>query len=285
LDVDEFAGQISFFFNVHNNFLEEIAKFRAARRMWARIMRERFGARNPKSWQMRFHSQTAGSTLTAQQPENNVVRVALQAMAAVLGGTQSLHTNGRDEALSLPTEESARIALRTQQVIAYESAVADTIDPLAGSYYLEYLTDELEERAVGYIEAIDGMGGMLPAIEAGYVQREIQEAAYIYQRALEQQEEIVVGLNQFREDEASTIELQRIDPAIEAAQGARLAALRAGRDNGRVVELRGQLGAAAKSSDNLMPLLISCVENNVTLGEICHTLRETWGEYRPGYEF
>jgi methylmalonyl-CoA mutase N-terminal domain/subunit len=248
-------------------------------------MRERFQARNPKSWQMRFHSQTAGSTLTAQQPENNVVRVALQALAAVLGGTQSLHTNGRDEALSLPTEESARIALRTQQVIAYESAVADTIDPLAGSYYLEYLTDALEQRAVTYIEAIDGMGGMLPAIETGYVQREIQEAAYIYQQALERQEEVVVGLNQFLEDEDPDIELQKIDPAIEAAQCQRLAALRETRDNGRVAELRGQLASAAENGDNLMPLFITCVENDVTLGEICHTLRDTWGEYRPGYEF
>lgn len=285
LDVDDVADQISFFFNVHNNFLEEIAKFRAARRLWAKIMRERFQAKNPKSWRLRFHSQTAGSTLTAQQPENNVVRVALQALAAVLGGTQSLHTNGRDEALSLPTEESARIALRTQQIIAYESAVADTIDPLAGAYYLEYLTDALEECAVGYIEAIDGMGGMLPAIETGYVQREIQEAAYKYQRALEKHEEIVVGLNQFLEDEDSAIELQKIDPAIEAAQCHRLAALRESRDNSRAAELRGQLAAAAESNENLMPLFITCVENDVTLGEICHTLRETWGEYRPGYEF
>jgi methylmalonyl-CoA mutase N-terminal domain/subunit len=248
-------------------------------------MRERFEAKNPKSWRLRFHSQTAGSTLTAQQPENNVVRVALQALAAVLGGTQSLHTNGRDEALSLPTEESARIALRTQQIIAHESAVADTIDPLAGSYYLEYLTDELEKRAVNYIEAIDGMGGMLVAIESGYVQREIQEAAYIYQRDLERQEEIVVGLNQFIEDDDPEIELQKIDPAIEAAQCRRLALLREKRDNGRVAELRGQLAAAAENGENLMPLFITCVENEVTLGEICHTLRDTWGEYRPGYEF
>ncbi|MFZ0547177.1 MAG: methylmalonyl-CoA mutase family protein [Candidatus Promineifilaceae bacterium] len=285
LDIDDFADQISFFFNVHNNFLEEIAKFRAARRLWAKIMRDRFQAQNPKSWRLRFHSQTAGSTLTAQQPENNVVRVALQALAAVLGGTQSLHTNGRDEALSLPTEESARIALRTQQVIAYESAVADTIDPLAGSYYLEYLTDELEKCAVSYIEAIDGMGGMLPAIETGYVQREIQEAAYKYQRALERQEEVVVGLNQFLEEEDAAIALQKIDPAIEAAQCQQLAALRANRDNGRVAELLGQLTKTAEGSDNLMPLFITCVENDVTLGEICHTLRDIWGEYRPAYEF
>jgi methylmalonyl-CoA mutase N-terminal domain/subunit len=248
-------------------------------------MRQRFGAKKARSWQLRFHSQTAGSTLTAQQPENNVVRVALQALAAVMGGTQSLHTNGRDEALSLPTEESARIALRTQQIIAHESAAADTADPLAGSYYLEYLTDELEQRAVSYIEAIDGLGGMLPAIESGYVQREIQEAAYIYQRALERQEEIVVGLNEFLEEDDPAIELQRIDPAIEAAQRERLAQLRETRDNNKVAELRSQLTTAANSNDNLMPLFITCVENNVTLGEICHTLRDTWGEYRPGYEF
>jgi methylmalonyl-CoA mutase N-terminal domain/subunit len=285
LDVDDFANQISFFFNVHNNFLEEIAKYRAARRLWAKIMKERFGAKDPKSWRLRFHSQTAGSTLTAQQPENNVVRVALQALAAVLGGTQSLHTNGRDEALSLPTEESARIALRTQQVIAYESGVSDTVDPLAGSYYLEYLTDELEKHALGYIDAIDGLGGMLTAIETGYVQREIQEAAYTYQQALERQEEVVVGLNEFMEDEDPEIELQKIDPAVEAAQCRRLALLRENRDNGRVAELRGQLAKAAENSQNLMPLFITCVENDVTLGEICNTLRDTWGEYRPGYEF
>jgi methylmalonyl-CoA mutase N-terminal domain/subunit len=285
LDVDDFANQISFFFNVHNNFLEEIAKYRAARRLWARIMRERFEAKDPKSWRLRFHSQTAGSTLTAQQPENNGVRVALQALAAVLGGTQSLHTNGRDEALSLPTEESARIALRTQQIIAFESGVGDTVDPLAGSYYLEYLTDELEKKAVGYIEAIDGMGGMLTAIESGYVQREIQEAAYTYQKALEEQAEIVVGVNEFLEDDDPEIELQKIDPAIEAAQCQRLAVLRQARDNERVAELRRHLAVAAENGENLMPLFITCVENNVTLGEICHTLRDTWGEYRPGYEF
>jgi methylmalonyl-CoA mutase N-terminal domain/subunit len=285
LDVDDFANQISFFFNVHNNFLEEIAKYRAARRLWARIMRERFEAKDPKSWRLRFHSQTAGSTLTAQQPENNVVRVALQALAAVLGGTQSLHTNGRDEALSLPTEDSARIALRTQQIIAFESGVGDTVDPLAGSYYLEYMTDELEKIAVSYIEAIDGMGGMLTAIESGYVQREIQEAAYTYQKALEEQAEIVVGVNEFLEDDDPEIELQKIDPAIEAAQCQRLAVLRQARDNERVAELRRHLAVAAENGENLMPLFITCVENNVTLGEICRTLRDTWGEYRPGYEF
>jgi methylmalonyl-CoA mutase N-terminal domain/subunit len=284
LDVDEFAKQISFFFNAHNNFLEEIAKFRAARRLWARIMRYRFGARDPKSWPLRFHTQTAGSTLTAQQPENNVVRVALQALAAVLGGTQSLHTNGRDEALALPTAEAAQIALRTQQIIAYESGTGDTADPLAGAYYIEYLTDTLEKQAEAYIETIDQMGGMLAAIEAGYVQREIQEAAYLYQRALEEGEEIVVGVNRFSQvEEAVGIEMMKLDPAIEAAQRERLAALRAGRDNCRVAELRGQLAAAAQGSENLMPLFITCVENDVTLGEICHTLREIWGEYQPSF--
>jgi methylmalonyl-CoA mutase, N-terminal domain len=283
LNVDRFAGQLSFFFNVHNNFLEEVAKFRAARRLWGRIMRHRFGAKEPKSWQLRCHAQTAGSTLTAQQPENNVARVALQALAAVFGGIQSLHTNGRDEALALPTEESARIALRSQQIIAYESGVADTVDPLAGSYYLEYLTDELEQRAMAYIDTIDEMGGMLPAIESGYVSREIQEAAYTFQQKLEQGDEVVVGVNRFVATEEPKIQLQRIDPATEAAQRRRLAALRARRDNEQVAALQDQLATAARSNENLMPLFITCVENDVTLGEICHTLRRMWGEYQPDY--
>lgn len=212
LDIDQFADQISFFFNAHNNFLEEIAKFRAARRLWAKIMRERFGAKKPESWRLRFHTQTAGSTLTAQQPENNVVRVALQALAAVLGGTQSLHTNGRDEALALPTAEAAQIALRTQQIIAYESGVGDTIDPLGGSYYIEYLTDELEARAAAYIQTIDEMGGVLTAIETGYIQREIQEAAYRFQRALEEKEEIVVSVNKFvQAEESLSIEMMKLE--------------------------------------------------------------------------
>ena len=255
------------------------------RRLWAKIMRQRFGAKNPKSWRLRFHTQTAGSTLTAQQPENNVVRVALQALAAVLGGTQSLHTNGRDEALALPTAEAAQIALRTQQIIAYESGVGDTIDPLAGSYYLEYLTDELETRAQAYIDNIDEIGGTLPAIEAGYIQREIQEAAYQFQRDLEDRQELVVGVNKFaQEDEALAIEMMTLDPAIEANQRQRLATLRERRDNDKVAALRSQLETAARSNENLMPLFITCVENNVTLGEICHTLRGVWGEYRPGFE-
>jgi methylmalonyl-CoA mutase N-terminal domain/subunit len=283
LDVDQFAQQISFFFNAHNNFLEEIAKFRAARRLWAKIMRYWFAAKDPNSWRLRFHTQTAGSTLTAQQPENNVVRVSLQALAAVLGGTQSLHTNGRDEALALPTEEAAQIALRTQQIIAHESGVADTIDPLAGSYYIEHLTDELESRATQYLDTISEMGGMLSAIESGFVQQEIQEAAYRFQKDLDEKHEIVVGVNQFIQDEELGIEMMTLDPAIEASQRQHLADLRARRDNGRVAELRGQLETAAESKDNLMPLFITCVENDVTLGEICQTLRAAWGEYRPSY--
>jgi methylmalonyl-CoA mutase N-terminal domain/subunit len=281
LDVDDFAPKLSFFFNVHNNFLEEIAKYRAARRLWAKIMRERFGAKSEKSWRLRFHSQTAGSTLTAQQPENNVVRVALQAMAAVLGGTQSLHTNGRDEALALPTEESARIALRTQQIIAHETGVTDTIDPLAGSYYIEHLTDELEARAQAYIDTIDGMGGMLPAIESGYVHMEIEDAAYQFQRQLEHNEEIVVGVNQFVEENEPPIELTRIDQSVEIAQREALARLRDNRDNDMVASLCGKLAVAARTNENLMPHFVTCVENGVTLGEICNTLREVWGEYRP----
>jgi len=284
LDVDDFAGQISFFFNAHNNFMEEIAKFRAARRLWAHIMRHRFGAQDPKSWQLRFHTQTGGSTLTAQQPQNNVVRVALQALAAVMGGTQSLHTNSYDEALSLPTAGAVTLALRTQQLIAYESGVPDTVDPLAGSYYLEALTDELEQRATAYLDAIDEMGGMLVAVESGYVQREIQEAAYRYQQALERQEEIVVGVNRFTAAEEPEIDLLRLDPAVEAGQQQRLAALRARRDNQRVAALRTRLAGAARGDQNLMPLFIQCVENDVTLGEICNTLRDVWGEYRPQFE-
>ncbi len=280
LDVDVFAPQLSFFFNAHNNLLEEVAKFRAARRMWAKIMRERFKAQKPASWQLRFHTQTAGSTLTAQQPENNVVRVTLQALAAVLGGTQSLHTNSMDEALWLPTEKSVRVALRTQQIIAYESGVADSIDPLAGAYLIEYLTDEIERLASEYIQKIDALGGALTAIEQGYIQREIQDAAYAAQMAIEKGEQIVVGMNQFQIQEEIALERQKIDPAIEASARARLAELRVARDNVRVGELRSRLEQAARGSENLMPLFIECVENKVTLGEICHTLRGVWGEYQ-----
>ncbi|HET7089989.1 MAG TPA: methylmalonyl-CoA mutase family protein [Anaerolineae bacterium] len=281
LDVDSFAAQISFFFNAHNNFLEEIAKFRAARRLWAHIMRERFGAKDPRSWMLRFHTQTGGSTLTAQQPEINVVRVTLQALAAVLGGTQSLHTNSRDEALWLPTEESVRIALRTQQIIAYESGVADSVDPLGGSYLIEHLTDEIEQRAREYIERIDALGGALRAIETGFVQQEIADAAYACQQAVERGEQIVVGVNQFQIDEQPRLERLKIDPAIEFEQRRRLAELRRRRDNGRVADLRGQLDDAARSGADLLPLFVECVEHDVTLGEICGTLRDVWGEYRP----
>ncbi|HUF38603.1 MAG TPA: methylmalonyl-CoA mutase family protein [Anaerolineales bacterium] len=282
LDVDEFAGQLSFFFNAHNHFLEEVAKFRAARRLWARIMRERFAARDPRSWTLRFHTQTGGSTLTAQQPENNVVRVALQALAAVLGGTQSLHTNSLDEALALPTENAVRIALRTQQIIAHETGAADTVDPLGGSFLIEHLTDELERGAEAYIGRIDELGGALSAIEKGYIQTEIQDAAYRYQQAIEDGSQVVVGMNAHVTEDAPTIETLKVDPAVEAGQRQRLAALRRHRDATRVSELRSRLAAAARTDENLMPLFIECVENDVTLGEICGALREVWGEYRPG---
>lgn len=281
LQVDEFAPQLSFFFNAHNNFLEEIAKFRAARRLWAEIMRERFQAQDPRSWMLRFHTQTAGSTLTAQQPENNIVRVTIQALAAVLGGTQSLHTNSMDEALWLPTEKSVRVALRTQQIIAYESGVADTIDPLGGAYVIEYLTDEIIHRAREYLKKIDDMGGAQRAIETGYMQSEIQRSAYEYQRAVEKKEQIVVGVNAFQTEENLTLERLKVDPAIEAAQRERLAALRARRDNQKVQELLTRLEQAARTSENLMPLFIESVENYATLGEIVGVLRRVWGEYVP----
>jgi len=281
LGVDEFAGQLSFFFNAHNNFLEEIAKYRSARRIWARIMRERFGAQRDSSCRLRFHTQTGGSTLTAQQPENNVVRVALQAMAAVLGGTQSLHTNSMDEALWLPTEKSVRVALRTQQIIAHESGVADSVDPLAGSYLIEYLTDEIERLANDYIAKIDDMGGALAAIERGYIQREIQNAAYAYQKAVEAQDEVLVGVNKFQVDEQMDLERLEVDPQIEAMQRVRLAAIREQRDEGKTSELLSQLGSTARSNNNLMPIFLTCVENDITLGEICNLLRKIWGEYQP----
>ena len=279
LNIDDFAGQLSFFFNAHNNFLEEVAKFRAARRLWAKIMRERFKAQKPSSWQLRFHTQTAGSTLTAQQPENNVVRVTIQALSAVLGGTQSLHTNSMDEALWLPTEKSVRVALRTQQIIAYESGVADSIDPLAGSYLIEHLTDEIEKGAQAYIAQIDEMGGAMQSIERGFMQNEIQNAAYAAQQAIERKEQVIVGVNQFTVDDALTLERLKVDTSIELGQREKLKKLRAARDQGRVTELRGRLVAAAQGTENLMPLFIECVENDVTLGEICNTLRGVWGEY------
>ena len=283
LNVDDFAPRLSFFFNAHNDFLEEIAKFRAARRLWAWIMRERFGAQNPNSWTLRFHTQTAGCTLTAQQPEINVVRVTLQALAAVLGGTQSLHTNSRDEALWLPTEESVRIALRTQQVIGHESGVANTVDPLAGSYVIEHLTREVERRAQEYIEKIDALGGALAAIEQGYVQQEIADAAYRYQREIETGDRIVVGVNEYRVDEErGGLERLVVDPAIEERQRAHLAALRARRDGARASAALAHIEAAARApNEPLMPLFVTAVEADCTLGEICGVLRRVWGEYRP----
>ena len=281
LEIDQFAGQISFFFNAHNHFLEEVAKFRAARRLWARLMRRRFGAKLPASWKLRFHAQTAGSTLTAQQPQNNVVRVTLQALAAVLGGAQSLHTNSMDEALWLPTEQAVRVALRTQQIIAHEAKAGDTVDPLGGSYAIEYLTNEIEKRSQVYLDEIDARGGALAAIEAGYIQGEIQTAAYRFQQALETDEEIVVGVNAFQVDEKAELERLKVDPALEAAQRERLERLRATRDQTRAAELLDHLESTARNGENLMTILIACVENQVTLGEICGRLRQLWGEYQP----
>jgi methylmalonyl-CoA mutase N-terminal domain/subunit len=280
LKVDEFAPRLSFFFNAHNNLLEEVAKFRAARRLWSRIMRERFHARDPRSQMLRFHTQTAGSTLTAQQPEVNVVRTTIQALAAIFGGTQSLHTNAMDEALALPTEASARLALRTQQVIAHESGVADTVDPLAGSYAVEQLTTEIEGRALDYIEKIDAMGGMLHAIEIGYVQREIQEAAYQYQKAVETNDAVVVGVNRFRADEEARVPTLRIDPSVERAQVERVRALRERRDAEKTEVALTMLEDAARSTDNLLPRILDCVESLATVGEISNRLRHVWGEYR-----
>jgi methylmalonyl-CoA mutase N-terminal domain/subunit len=280
LDVDKFAPRLSFFFNAHSNFLEEVAKFRAARRMWARIMREHFKAKNPRSWMLRFHTQTAGSTLTAQQPENNIVRTALQALSAVLGGTQSLHTNSYDEALALPTEQSARIALRTQQIIAYESGAPQAIDPLAGSYYVETLTNEIENRANEYLQKIDALGGMLRAIERGYVQQEIQNAAYEYQKKVDHHEAVVVGVNRFTIEEEKPIPLQRIDEALERKQVERVRALRARRDAAVWEQAVQRVEDAARASDNLMPHILAAVEANATVGEISNAMRRVFGEYK-----
>jgi methylmalonyl-CoA mutase, N-terminal domain len=280
LKVDEFAPRLAFFFNAHNNFLEEVAKFRAARRLWAKVMKERFGARDARSMMLRFHTQTAGSTLTAQQPEVNVVRTTIQALAAVLGGTQSLHTNSMDEALSLPTEDAARVALRTQQVIAYESGVADIADALAGSYAVEHLTNELERRATEYITKIDEMGGMLAAIEAGYVQREIERAAYEYQKAVEAQAEVVVGVNKFQVAEERPIPTLKIDPATERAQADRVRRVRAERNTDAATAALDKVEQAARSGENLMPRIVAAVEAYATLGEIADRMRAVFGEYR-----
>src|SRR5712691_266937 len=280
LDVDTFAGQLSFFFNSHNNLFEEVAKFRAARRMWSQIMRDRFHARDPRSMMLRFHTQTAGSTLTAQQPDNNIVRTAYQALAAVLGGTQSLHTNSKDEALSLPTEEAVRVALRTQQILAYESGVADVVDPLAGSYYVESLTNAIEEQAWKYIEQIDALGGSVHGIERGFIQAEIEQAAYDYQRALEEQRTIVVGVNRFIQEDEERPALLHVDPEVGKRQAAKLAALRRRRDKERVQQTLTALERGAAGSENLMPLIIAAVEVYATLGEISDAMRSVFGEQR-----
>jgi methylmalonyl-CoA mutase N-terminal domain/subunit len=281
LHVDEFAPRIAFFFNCHMNFFEEIAKFRAARRLWAYIMRDRFGAKNERSMMLRFHTQTAGSSLTAQQPDNNIVRTTLEALAAVLGGTQSLHTNAKDEAIALPSEESALLALRTQQIIAYESGVTAEPDPLGGSYYVEALTDRLEREAREYLARIDAMGGMLKAIESGYVYKEIYRAAYEHQKAVERKEKIIVGVNEFVSGRPPKLKTQKIDPKLEPRRRKELAALR--RKRGSVEKYLAALEKAARGSDNLMPVIVDCVRHYVTVGEICKVLREVFGEYRPAH--
>jgi methylmalonyl-CoA mutase N-terminal domain/subunit len=280
LQFDEFAPRLGFFFACHSLFLEEIGKFRAARRLWAKIAKQRFGAKDPRSMMLRFHTQTGGATLTAQQPDNNIVRTAFQALAAVLGGTQSLHTNSKDEALALPSKEAAELALRTQQIIGFETGVTDTIDPVAGSYAIEHLTDQVEAEAQAYIDRIDAMGGSLVAIEQGFQAREIQESAYRLQRQIEAKQRIVVGVNDYVEEEPPIAGLTRIDPAVEGRQRAKLKQLRASRNNQRVEQLLGRLEGAAQGDDNLVPLFIECVENEVTLGEICRVLRNVWGEYQ-----
>lgn len=280
LDVDTFGPRLSFFFNAHSDFLEEIAKYRAARRLWAEIMKERFKARNPKSMMIRFHTQTAGCTLTAPQPKNNIVRVAFQALAAVLGGTQSLHTNSMDEALCLPSEEAVQIALRTQQLIAYETGVTDTVDPLAGSYYLENLTNEIYERAAAYIKKIDELGGAAEAIEKGFIQREIQDSAYRYQREIEQEERIVVGVNRFQVEEEKPTNLLRVDPAVRTSQIERLKKLRSERDDAVVETRLAGLKQGAEGDQNLIPLMLEAVKAYATLGEICDVLRGVFGEYQ-----
>jgi methylmalonyl-CoA mutase N-terminal domain/subunit len=280
LDVDRFAGRLSFFFNSHSNLFEEAAKFRAARRMWAKIMRERFGARDPRSWMLRFHTQTAGSSLTAQQPDNNVVRTTLQALSAVLGGTQSLHTNSRDEALALPSEAAALLALRTQQVIAHESGVTDTVDPLAGSYFVEKLTDEVEERALEYLGRIDAMGGALRSIEAGFMQREIQDSAFNHQRRIETGDCVIVGVNKFTSDEPPHADILRVDPALRERQVERFVALKGWRDAAAVRESLESVERTARTAQNLMPVLLTAVERYCTLGEICAALSRVFGEQR-----
>jgi methylmalonyl-CoA mutase N-terminal domain/subunit len=281
LDVDEFGPRLSFFFNAHLDFLEEVAKFRAARRLWAVIMKERFKAKDPRSMMMRFHTQTAGCTLTAQQPKNNIVRVAFQALSAVLGGTQSLHTNSMDEAFCLPSEDAVQVALRTQQLIAHETGVTDTVDPLAGSYYIEKLTNEIYDRARNYIDTIDELGGAAVAIEKGYIQREIQDSAYRYQKEIERNERVVVGVNKFQVEEAPPKDLLRVDPAVRISQIERLEKLKSERNNEKVRGILIDLREAAGGSNNLMPIILEAVKVYATLGEICDALRDVFGEYQP----
>lgn len=280
LHVDDFAPRLSFFFNAHNNLFEEVAKFRAARRIWAKIMKDRFKAENPKSWALKFHTQTAGCTLTAQQPENNIVRVAIQTLAAVMGGTQSLHTNSKDEALALPTEDSVRVALRTQQIVANESGVADTIDPLAGSYYVESLTNEIEKEALALIEKIDEIGGAPQAIEQGYIQQEIMDSAYKYQKEIENNEKIIVGVNKYHIDEEAPKGLLRVDPAVGERQKKKIEELKANRDNDKVTKKLEILREICKSEENIMPAILDAVMEYATLGEICGVMREEFGEYK-----
>jgi len=280
LDVDEFAGQLSFFFNAHNDLLEEVAKYRAARRLWAKIMKKRFGAKKIKSQMLRFHTQTAGSTLTAQQVDNNIVRVTIQTLAAVLGGTQSLHTNSRDEALALPNQESVKIALRTQQIVAHESGVTNTVDPLAGSFYVEALTDQIEKEAEDYIKKIDSLGGMIAAIEEGYVQTEIQKSAYQFNQELERNERIVVGVNKYHESEEQHTELLKINEKVQRNQIESLTKIRSQRNNIHVKEKLSALKTAAQSDSNLMPFILDAVKVYASIGEICNTMREVFGEYK-----
>ena len=280
LDVDKFGPRLSFFFNAHLDFFEEVAKYRAARRLWAKVMKERFGAKDPRSMMIRFHTQTAGCTLTAQQPKNNIVRVAFQAMAAVLGGTQSLHTNSMDEALCLPSEEAVQVALRTQQIVAHETGVCDTVDPLGGSYYVESLTQEIYDRAEAYIQKIDDMGGATAAIEKGYIQKEIQDSAYQYQREIEKSERIVVGLNRFQVDEEKPSNLLRVDPAVRVSQIDKLKKLKSDRDGEKVKKTLAELRVAAEGHDNLIYPILEAVKAYATLGDICDTLREVFGEYQ-----
>ncbi len=280
LNVDDFAPRLAFFFNSHNDLFEEVAKLRAARRLWARIMKRRFKAKNPKSCMLRFHTQTAGCSLTAQQPENNIVRVTVQALAAVLGGTQSLHTNSMDEALALPTEEAVRTALRTQQIIAHESGVVNTIDPLAGSYFLEFLTDKIEKDAMDYIQKIDDLGGMLVAVEKGYIQKEIHESAYTYQKQIEKGERLIVGVNRFKMDEEITMKILKVPPEIEKRQVEKLRSLKSERDNGEVHDSLENLRKIAEGDDNTMPAILRAVKAYATLEEICDVFRESFGEYK-----